>query len=200
MFCMEGERMFARGPGTSAVMYCGTLTSPASLESVGTSYIPDGLPADVVLRLLQSCKTALRKDIQEKNDTITELEGQLDILLGDQVAGKEKYESLEKRFTKLNYIAERPGDLRLKAELAQKFQDRGSQNIEYRDLIENIRRLKASLENYRSEEKRSNALVNKMELEYDEIVMKMNMEREQTVQELSNSLDFGLATGSGTME
>ncbi|KAK4889450.1 hypothetical protein LTR27_011794 [Elasticomyces elasticus] len=137
-------------------------TEAEDRELPGPDTLPeDATTQDIVETLIANVREFANRlrlqiqDIQEKNDTITELEGQLDKLLGDQVARKAKYESLGKRFTEL------------------------------KDLIENIRRLKASLENYRSEEERLNALVNKMELEYNETVMKMNIEREQTVQELS---------------
>ncbi|KAK5732939.1 hypothetical protein LTR17_010072 [Elasticomyces elasticus] len=188
----------------------------ANVRELFDSELPDTLPEDATTQdIIETLIANVREftnrlrlqdqDIREKNDMVTELGGEVDKLLDHLAAAKIRYESLEKRFTELD--KERDQEIRereqaeedlveadkeieqLKAELALKTQERKSLNLNNGDLMKDIEALKVSLDKYRSEENRLSELINSMELNYRETIKKMNLEREQTVQELEDRLD-----------
>ncbi|KAK5715546.1 hypothetical protein LTR15_010191 [Elasticomyces elasticus] len=188
----------------------------ANVRELFDSELPDTLPEDATTQdIIETLIANVREftnrlrlqdqDIREKNDMVTELSGEVDKLLDHLAAAKIRYESLEKRFTELD--KERDQEIRereqaeedlveadkeieqLKAELALKTQERESLDLNNGDLLKDIEALKVSLDNYRSEENRLSELINSMELNYKETIKKMNLEREQTVQELEDRLD-----------
>ncbi|KAK3630199.1 hypothetical protein LTR56_017613 [Elasticomyces elasticus] len=188
----------------------------ANVRELFDSELPDTLPEDATTQdIIETLIANVREftnrlrlqdqDIREKNDMVTELSVEVDKLLDHLAAAKIRYESLEKRFTELD--KERDQEIRereqaeedlveadkeieqLKAELALKTQERESLNLNNGDLLKDIEALKVSLDKYRSEENRLSELINSMELNYKETIKKMNLEREQTVQELEDRLD-----------
>ncbi|KAK4951326.1 hypothetical protein LTR10_010299 [Elasticomyces elasticus] len=188
----------------------------ANVRELFDSELPDTLPEDATTQdIIETLIANVREftnrlrlqdqDIREKNDLVTELSGEVDKLLDHLAAAKIRYESLEKRFTELD--KERDQEIRereqaeedlveadkeieqLKAELALKTQERESLDLNNGDLLKDIEALKVSLDKYRSEENRLSELINSMELNYKETIKKMNLEREQTMQELEDRLD-----------
>lgn len=180
------------------------------------SILPDTLPdnattQDAVAILIANVNEFTERlrlqeeDLVMKDTVIADLGNQVQGLLDHLTEAEIRKDDLEKQWRKLDeqneqkareieYLEERIQEyealeIKLRNELRDKSEEVKILGEDHAQSLRNLEKLQLSLENYRVEENRLTELITRMEDEHRATIVKMNKEREETVQELEDRFD-----------